>query len=241
LSSYSQNLLCQACDRGLSSYDRRHRGVMTYVWDVPGYRGHDNFGESALNFVTSGWQWSGTVTLQTGSPEEIHDGFDANGDGHSQDRPSIGNASLPQTSRGIDAVYLGLAAVPGTYVSIPGCYLSGQFLSGSCPSFAANAFHYVITTSPTGGNVGRNTYVGPGQAFYDTSVQRSFKIPVWHLENSQLTFRTEFFNAFNHPNLFTDTPTNSPDIHSLLSPNFLDTAQTIDGGREIRFWLKYQF
>jgi outer membrane receptor protein involved in Fe transport len=237
LSSYSQNVLCQACDRGLSSYDRRHRGVMTWVWDVPGTRMHDNLAESALSYVTSGWQWSGTATIQTGSPEVIHDGFDANGDGHSQDRPSIGNASLPQTSRGIDGVFLGLTGTPGTYFDIETCFVLGT----ACNPQPASAFHYIITTSPTGGTVGRNTFIGPGQWFFNTSVQRSFKIPVWHMEQSRLTFRTEFFNAFNHPNQYTDALGFFPDVTDMLSGDFLNLGKTVQGGRQIRFWLKYQF
>ncbi|MGB6962698.1 MAG: hypothetical protein WBF01_20020, partial [Candidatus Acidiferrum sp.] len=64
--------------------------------------------------------------------------------------------------------------------------------------------------------------------------QRSFKF----LERQSVTLRVELFNAFNHPNLFTDGGVNSYD---LLSPNFGNIASTIDGNRSIKFWLKYAF
>ena len=35
LSSFAQDPLNQAGDRGLSAYDRRHRFVITYIWEVP--------------------------------------------------------------------------------------------------------------------------------------------------------------------------------------------------------------
>jgi hypothetical protein len=48
----------------------------------------------------------------------------------------------------------------------------------------------------------------------------------------------ELFNAFNHPNLFTDGGVNS---FNLLNSNFDNIDSTIDGNRQIKFWLKYSF
>jgi hypothetical protein len=84
------------------------------------------------------------------------------------------------------------------------------------------------------GNVGRNSVFGPGQIYFDTAIQRDFPIHLGKLENQTLSFRTEMFNAFNHPNLFTPT-------YLMIDPNFGNTAITINGGRQIRFWLKYSF
>ena len=84
------------------------------------------------------------------------------------------------------------------------------------------------------GNVGRNSVFGPGQIYFDTAIQRDFPIHLWKLESQKLSFRTEMFNAFNHPNLFTPT-------YIMIDPNFGNTAITISGGRQIRFWLKYSF
>jgi len=64
-------------------------------------------------------------------------------------------------------------------------------------------------------------------------VQRSFRF----LEHQAVTFRTEFFNAFNHPNLFTDGGVNS---FNLLNSNG-NIASTINRNRQIKFWLKYSF
>jgi outer membrane receptor protein involved in Fe transport len=230
LSSFSQNLLNQKQDYGLSAYDRRHRFVMTYIWDLPYPHGGNNMGMKVLSQVIRGWQWAGTATFQTGAPETISDGFDVNGDGHTQDRPNLGSMSAPFSSIGIDGTQLGLSATPGTFFGpIQDC-LNGL---STCVAQPASSFRYIFQASGFG-NVGRNTFVGPGQMYYDTSVQRSFKF----LERQSLTFRVEFFNAFNHPNLFTDGGVNSYD---LLSPNFGNIASTIDGNRSIKFWLKYAF
>ncbi len=230
LSSFSQNLLNQKQDYGLSAYDRRHRFVMTYIWDLPYPHGGDNMGMKILSQVIRNWQWAGTATFQTGAPETISDGFDVNGDGHTQDRPNLGSMSAPFSSIGIDGTQLGLSATPGTFFGpIQDC-LNGL---STCVAQPASSFRYIFQASGFG-NVGRNTFVGPGQMYYDTSVQRSFKF----LERQSLTLRVEFFNAFNHPNLFTDGGVNSYD---LLSPNFGNIASTIDGNRSIKFWLKYAF
>ncbi|MGB8655367.1 MAG: hypothetical protein WCD23_12685, partial [Candidatus Acidiferrales bacterium] len=84
------------------------------------------------------------------------------------------------------------------------------------------------------GPVGRNSLFGPGQIYSDQSIERRFPIPIGKLEHQALTFRTEFFNAFNHPNLFTPT-------YNLISPIYAQTAPTVNGGRVIKFWLIYDF
>ena len=101
---------------------------------------------------------------------------------------------------------------------------------------AASTFHFIIPASGLG-NLGRNTFIGPGQLFYNTAVARTFKLH----ERHELTFRTEFFNAFNHPNFFTDTPGFFPNIYNVSSANFGNESLTIAGGRQIKFWLKYSF
>lgn len=47
----------------------------------------------------------------------------------------------------------------------------------------------------TFGNEGRNTVIGPGVNNWDLSVFKVFRVD----EARQLQFRSEFFNAFNHP------------------------------------------
>jgi len=235
VSSVSQNIFNQKGDYGLSAYDRRHRFVGTYIWDLPYLHKDDNMGLKVLSQVTRGWQWAGTVTAQTGAPETISDGFDAIGTGRASARPSIGNPNAPFNSIGIDATQLGANVPVGTvFVGPIQACLSG---SKACVPQPATNFHFVIEGPGVLGNVGRNTFVGPGQWFYNTSVQRTFKF----LERQSLTLRVEFFNAFNHPNLFTDGGVNS---FSLLSPNFDNVASTIgfsNGNRQIKFWLKYAF
>jgi hypothetical protein len=99
-----------------------------------------------------------------------------------------------------------------------------------------------VVVSGTNGSLGRNTFIGPGQWFYNTSIARNFRLH----ERHQLTLRMELFNAFNHPNLFTDVPgiagpNGFNEIYTLTGQHFLNSALTIAGGRQIKLWLKYSF
>jgi outer membrane receptor protein involved in Fe transport len=237
-STFPQIITDQSSDRGLSAYDRRHRFVGTYVGQLPYVHAEENRAMGILGYITRGWSWSGTVTAQTGSPETINDGLDFNGDAHSgNDRPSLSNPKAPFTSVGVDGFQFGFTSTPGTIFPYQAC-LNG---SPACVPQPASSFHFIIPATPNG-TLGRNTYIGPGQAFYNTSVARTFKLH----ERHQLTFRAEFFNAFNHPNFFTDAPGvfNSASqniIFNAALPTFGDFAETIAGGRQIKFWLKYSF
>ena len=232
LSSFAQNVFNQGADRGLSAYDRRHRMVLTYVWNVPFVRGSGNRFSSALQAITRDWQTSGIFTWSTGAPETFNDGFDVNGDGHGgNDRPNLGNPAAPLTAIGIDGTQLGLTNTPGTFFgpNIQAC-LNG---APTCVATPASSFHFLIPASGLG-NVGRNTFISPGFQTYNLTVQRSFKISVHDVQRQQLLLRGEFLNAFNHPNL------GIPSLN-LTGGNLLNEAGTIKGGREIRVLLRYSF
>ena len=245
-STFPQVITRQSSDRGLSAYDRRNRFVGTYVWDLPYLHGTENLARNIASQITRGWAWSGTITAQTGNPETITDGFDNNGDGRSgNDRPSASNMSVPIN-------YAQCFSPTATCNSGVGFSFDGVHFTDFNSSFGTdpvtgaftatrNQFRYVVV-SGVNGNLARNTFIGPGQWFYNTSIARSFRLHEQH----QLTLRMELFNAFNHPNLFTDVPgvfgpNGFNQIYTLTGPDFLKSALTIAGGRQIKLWLKYSF
>jgi hypothetical protein len=228
-STYAQDLTNQHSDWGPSAYDRRHRFTAAYVWQVPYF--HRN---AFLRVLTDRWDWSGFATIESGTPNTVEVGFDNFGNGHSNSRPDLANPAAPLTSLGVDGGDFGAPGfVSGEFYNY-NCWLNT--FAGSttpCPAEPFNTFHFVV---PNGvpGNVGRNSLFGPGQIYFDTAIQRDFPIHFWNLENQMLSFRTDFFNALNHPNLFT------PD-YTMSDINYANTAITINGGRQIKFWLKYSF
>jgi hypothetical protein len=226
-STFSQVLSNQRSDWGPSAFDRRHRFTVAYVWQVPHF-----YQNAFLRALTDAWEWSGIATIESGTPNTITDGFDNLGNGHPNSRPNLGNVSAPLNSFAFDGGDVGGPYNSGQYYEFH-CIFAWFGGGPQCPNEPASTFHFIIPPSVPG-NVGRNSLFGPGQIYFDTSIQRDFPIHFWKLENQTLSFRTEMFNAFNHPNLFTPSYTMS-DI------NFNNTAITISGGRQIKFWLKYSF
>jgi hypothetical protein len=90
------------------------------------------------------------------------------------------------------------------------------------------------------GNLGRNTFIGP--AFFTTNLALIKDVKL--RESATLQFRTEVFNALNHPNfgqpnpdLF--VPNGSGGVS--VSPTAGQITTTTSPGREIQFGLKILF
>jgi hypothetical protein len=88
------------------------------------------------------------------------------------------------------------------------------------------------------GNVGRDTYIGPGLTTWDFSVLKDSKLR----ERLNLQFRAEIFNLLNHtnfntPNLIVFTPptTTNP---SGLSGTAGAITSTSTSSRQVQFALK---
>lgn len=81
-------------DYGPSIFDRTHRFVASYVWNLPELRTANAFVRAAVG----GWQWSGIATTQTGDPLTVVAGADQSLTGLNADRgvqtgsPYKGNA-----------------------------------------------------------------------------------------------------------------------------------------------------
>jgi hypothetical protein len=224
-SSFSQILSNQRSDWGASAYDRRHRFTVAYVWQVPYF--HRN---SFLRAITDQWQWSGLATVETGTPNTVAIGFDNIGNGHPSARPNLSNPAAPLDALGIDGGDFGVPGfVSGLYYPFQ-CWWNG---TSPCDPQPASTYRFIV---PNGGpgNVPRNSVYGPGQIYFDTAIQRDFPVHLWKRENQSLSFRADLFNALNHPNLFTPS-------YTMTNSNYNNSAIWINGGRQIKLWLKYSF
>lgn len=234
-STFPQILSDQHSDWGPSAYDRRHRFSIMYDWPVPYFR--DN---AFLRVLTDRWQWSGLATIESGSPNTVEIGFDNIGNDHTNARPNLANPGAPLNSFayvGADVSPPGMPYDPNQYYEFNciNAWFTAEFNGGNpspCPSEPASTFHFIVPVGP--GNVGRNSLYGPGQIYFDTAIQRDFPVHFWKRENQVFSFRADLFNALNHPNLYTPS-------YTMTDINFNNTAITINGGREIKLWLKYSF
>src|SRR5207248_6784155 len=104
--------------------------------------------------------------------------------------------------------------------------------------FNPNAFLAPPATGGFYGNVGRDTYIGPGLATWDFSVLKDTRIR----ERLNLQFRAEIFNLlnranFNTPNLIVFTPP-TPSNPTGLSGTAGAITSTTTTSRQVQFALK---
>ena len=84
-------------EKGLSSYDHRHRFVSSFVYELPAPKGLSG----RMRSVFERWQLGGIVTIQSGSPFTVVNGVDrANlGAGPAQRPDFLHNPNLPRGER----------------------------------------------------------------------------------------------------------------------------------------------
>jgi len=141
--------------------------------------------------LVNGWQVSGTIFARTGLPYTPYDGSN----------------SSAITNYGAATLYAN--------------FLGGSV--GSCsgpqnPCLTASQF----SSASTGfGNVGRNSFRGPGYFDTDFSLLKYIKIPHW--EGGKLAVGAQAFNVFNHPNFDVpdaniDSPTFGTVLYTIAPP-----------------------
>src|SRR5712664_1623965 len=176
-------------NRGVSDFDRTHRFVLSYLWDLPKpqFAARSGFVRSA----TWNWRSSAILTAMSGLPIDIVDtgagSFYGLSNGASPlARPSLvagrscstANQNVP-TGSFFNATLFARPTVQ-----------SGQPIPSSGGTATAGAMGTDI------GNVGRNCLRGPRQVNVDFALGKLFPLA----ESRNFEFRAEFFNLFNHPN-----------------------------------------
>ena len=152
--------------------------------------------------VFGGWQMSGILTFSTGNPVRVGTIGDTNAIG--------GEGNYP------DATGLSATAGAGTV---------NQFWNINAFDLTNPELRYRF------GNSGRNTLIGPGYGQLDSSVMKTFRLPI---EAHTLQLRWEAFNISNYPNW--NFP--STDIRNAATFGRVLTARQM---REMQFGLKYVF
>ena len=200
-------------DWGAATYDVRNIGVISALYELPLGKGKafGNSIEGWANNVVSGWSVNSILTLQQGFPFTPQLSYNpANtGDTRNPVRPFRNpNFSGP--------VILGK---PGQW-------------------FNPNAFIAPPSTGGFGGDLGRDTFTGPGLATWDFAVMKDTSVR----EGLRLQFRAEIFNLldranFNTPNLIVFTPPTAANP-SGLSGTAGAVTSTSTTSRQVQFGLK---
>ncbi len=145
---FPQDSTCLSCERGLSSFDVRHRWVLGAVYELPIGRGKPlNINNAIANGFIGGWQLSTNTTIQSGVPQTLTIGINNAGTNNPlPDRPS----------------YTGT----GT-----------GYAENRTPSRWFDPASFVVAPQGSFGNVGRNTMLTPHFRSIDMALAKNFTMP----------------------------------------------------------------
>jgi hypothetical protein len=200
---------------------RPQRLVVTYSWDLP-------FGkpEGLKGKLVQGWTLTGVTIAQDGLPLTITDGKGGSAFGEvsrAEFSPGYGNSTAGASGSLYSKVLNGLSSA-----STGGYFNKAAFSVGGEPVVG------IGTPAPLGyGNTGVGFILGPGQFNWDMSLVKITTVGGLS-ESATLTFRTEFYNTFNHPQF-------SPPVMTDSATNFGQINSASVNPRLIQFALKYAF
>lgn len=200
-------------DKGLATFDVRSAAVINALYALPFGRGQmiARGVQGLSGKLISGWSVAGILTAQSGFPftPQLSYNPSNNGDTRNPVRPFLNPNFSGQVVLGHPNQWFN----PAAFIAPP-----------------ANSGFY--------GNVGRDTYTGPGLATWDFSVLKDTAVR----ERLSLQFRAEIFNLlnranFNTPNLIVFTPptATNPTGRSGTAGAITSTSTT---ARQIQFGLK---
>jgi hypothetical protein len=205
-------------DYGLGTFDVRNAAAFNASYLLP--FGHGKLIGGGLNGVAngivSGWVVNSVVEIQSGFPFTPQLSYNPanNGDSRNPVRPFINPV------------------------------FTGPVVTGNPNQwFNPNAFIYPTSTSGFYGNLGRDTFEGPGLATWDFSTLKDTRIS----ERFNLEFRAEIFNIlnranFNTPNLIVATLAAPPNTTiPVVSPTGGKVQGTSTPSRQVQFGLKLLF
>jgi hypothetical protein len=202
-----------AADKGLATFNATHVALINVIYNLPFGRGQwlAKDLEGWTNTLVSGWSVSSIVTAQSGFPftPQLSYNPSNNGDTKNPVRPFLNpNFTGPA-----------ILGNPNQWFN-PAAFLAPP----------ANSGFY--------GNVGRDTYIGPGLATWDFSILKDSRIR----ENLRLQFRAEIFNLldranFNTPNLIVFTPPTAANPTGVSGTAGAITS-TSTTARQVQFALK---
>ncbi|HEV8588955.1 MAG TPA: carboxypeptidase regulatory-like domain-containing protein [Pyrinomonadaceae bacterium] len=209
----SQNPLdINAGEKGFSGNDRRHASSINALWDIPFFKKQEGF----TGHFLGGWQVNGTYVLASGRPwtplefcnfgcfgigyEDI--GFDSTFLGFDTLRPFRGNPNAPRDSVGITSFDGDFLFGAGT--SPTGFWSLNALNQGNLVSVTPNDVRFIFNGPGAAklfgnpfGDVLRNSERGPALNQLNIGIFKTTNLT----ERVKIQFRTELFNALNHPNV----------------------------------------
>jgi hypothetical protein len=161
-----------ARNRASSNFDQRHVVTISYIYDLPLFKG-----TGLTHSLLGGWQISGITAIQTGSPFSVVNG---------------GGGSTPSDNAGV-ANGIGFGSYPDLIADPNSPRPAVPPGSPFGPAYG-NPSAFVAPVGLTFGDADRNILRNPRQTNFDMALFKHFAIK----ESMYLEFRAEAFNVFNH-------------------------------------------
>ena len=201
-------------EKSYSGFDRRHGAAFNALWDIPAFKDQ----KGVIGHVLGGWQLNGTHVITSGrrwTPSQLFNTTINSLGGTYTDplvgdtlRPFYGNPNAPATEVGIyqlDAFIVGglLFGIEDIPTNNPGQLYSFNALNeGRLVAVSANDVRYIfngpgaalVKNNPYG-DVPRNIEKGPRLNQVNLGIFKNTRVT----ERVTIQFRTEMFNALNHP------------------------------------------
>jgi len=197
----AQNAANIAAERGLSSFDQRHKFTGTWIYELPFGNGKKYLQTGPGSRILGGWVWSGDWTFATGTPlsPRIIGSFNEVNSGTSGTlRPDLTGQPLTLANPGIHEWFN------------TGAFCNQDRLGTLC-----------FNPTPSFGDAGRNIIPGPGQILFDMSLSKTIQFR----ELRSLEFRATANNVFNHVDFAAvDTNLNSPTFGQVISAGTMRRA-----------------
>jgi len=195
-----------AGNKASSNFDERHLLNISYIYNLtdlgrraqmwtnghagdPTGDGQDTVEKPSrvIRFVTEGWELEGVTLYQSGTPFTVIN--------------SAGNTGIALTDNaGVDSNFGIAASYPDVLRGQPKSFNNPQ----SFGPLLGNPAQFVAPRGLTFGDAGRNFLNNPSRLNFDISLIKHFK----PTESSDLEFRAEAFNVFNHTEYRTYDPDN---------------------------------
>jgi hypothetical protein len=178
----AQNPLDIAADRGLSSFDQRHKFTGNWIYDLPFGENRRFLQKGIASHIFADWQWSGNFTVASGLPFTVR---------------VLGGALDIQ--RGVSGS-LRANLVPGESLHVSNPTTKEWFNAAAfCQPETTTSNPHATCVNPgdsTFGDAGRNILEGPGQVTLDMSLNKTIQIK----EYRALDLRITASNIFNYVN-----------------------------------------
>ena len=207
--------------RGLADFNVAKKLAFSLTYQVPALSHYNTL----VRGVAGGWQFGSVTILQSGNPYTVTCGTafvavkDATG-------KVVGNSGCDYNADGVNYDFPNAPLKPLNVSGLSrSSYLTGIFAVSDFP----------VPSLGQEGNLGRNTYVGPGFANTDISLMKNFAMP-WFTgdKGSNLQVRAESFNLFNRVNL-------GQPVSTLQTTASFGRSVTARAARNIQFGMRFSF